>query len=259
VTSERFSVAARVVVVTGGNGGLGLTIAAGLAREGARVAVTGRNEAKNAQARRHLGPDSLVLVADVTDEASVRRAIRAVTEQFGRVDVLVNNAGNFAGGAISELSLEAWQSVIGTHLTGSFLCAKHAAAQMRNQGDGGKIINVGSVYSVFGPPDFANYAAAKTGILGLTRALAVELAPDRIQVNAILPGWFETDLTRGMPDTKLGTFIRDKTPARRWGTGDDLIGPVTFLASTASDFVTSAALPVDGGSLIADRTIGTAD
>ena len=121
------------------------------------------------------------------------------------------------------------------------------------QGRGGKIVNIGSVYSLFGAPDFVDYASAKAGILGLTRSLAVELAPHHIQVNAILPGWYETDLTRGMPETELGDQIRRKTPAGRWGEPDDLVGTAVYLASRASDFVTGVSIPVDGGYTIAER------
>ena len=248
----RFSLEGRVALVTGGNGGLGLAMASALADAGAEVAVTGRDPAKNERARSTLG-GSLVIEADVTEEDSVAGAVASVLGRFGRLDVLVNNAGAFGGGVVTELALERWRTVIDSHLTGAFLCSKHAARQMRAQGGGGKIINVGSMYSAFGPPDFADYAAAKTGVLGLTRALAVELAADRVQVNAILPGWYETDLTRGMPATEVGEQIKKKTPAGRWGTGEDLGGPVVFLASPASDFVTGVCLPVDGGYLVCDR------
>lgn len=253
MSAALFSLAERVALVTGGNGGLGLAMASGLASAGARVVVTGRDEEKNDRARDALGPDHAVVRADVADEDSVLSAIGSVVDRFGRLDVLVNNAGGFAGGAISELTVQQWRSVIDSHLTGAFLCSKHAARLMCDQGSGGKIVNVGSVYSTFGPPDFVDYAAAKAGMLGLTRALAVELASDGIQVNAIVPGWYETDLTRGMPASPLGDQIRRKTPAGRWGQPEDLIGPVVFLASAASDFVTGAALPVDGGYLVADR------
>lgn len=250
-----FSLVGRVALVTGGNGGLGLAMATALAAAGADVAASGRDEAKNRRAGEALGPDSLILQADVTDERSVADAVAGVVARFGHLDVLVNNAGGFGGGDVTRLDLEQWHSVLDSHLTGAFLCCKHGAAQMRRQGTGGKIINIGSMYSAFGPPDFADYAVAKTGMLGLTRALAVELAADGVQVNAILPGWFETDLTRGMPSSPLGDQIRRKTPARRWGTEGDLSGPVVFLASAASDFVTGVALPVDGGYLVADRVV----
>jgi len=253
---QLFSLVGRVVLVTGGNGGLGLAMARGLSDAGAMVAVTGRDAEKNDEVQQVL-PDALVIAADVTDEESVAGAVRSVVECFGRLDVLVNNAGGFGGGRVTDLSLAAWRMVIDSHLTGSFLCAKYAAAHMQKQGSGGKIINIGSMYSLFGPPDFADYAAAKAGVLGLTRALAVELAADRICVNAVLPGWFETDLTRGMPRTDLGEFIRRKTPAGRWGEGADLVGPVVFLASAASDFVTGAVVPVDGGYSVSDRPAGS--
>ena len=249
---DLFSLKERIALVTGGNGGIGRAMARGLAAAGAHVAVTGRDPAKNADAAGEFGADS-VFPLEVRDEPAVERTIAAIVERFGRLDILVNNAGLFRGGPILELGLEAWDAVIGAHLTGSFLCAKHAARAMIAGDRGGKIVNVGSMYSVFGAPRFADYATAKTGILGLTRSLAVELAPARIQVNAILPGWFETDLTRGLPAKPMGEQIRRRTPARRWGSPDELVGTVVYLASRASDFVTGAHIPVDGGYHVADR------
>lgn len=163
--------------------------------------------------------------------------------------------GLFRGGSVLELNREDWEVVIGTHLTGTFLCSKHAARAMINGGSGGKIINIGSMYSLFGPPEYADYAAAKTGVVGVTRALAVELAVHRIQVNAILPGWFETNLTRGLPASPSGEQIRQKTPAARWGSPEELVGTAVYLASAASDFVTGVCIPVDGGYSVADRPI----
>ena len=165
----------------------------------------------------------------------------------------MNNAGLFRGGSLLGLSREDWNAVLESHLTGSFLCAKHAARLMIDRGRGGKIVNVGSMYSIFGAPDFADYASAKTGLLGLTRSLAVELAMHGIEVNAILPGWFETDLTRADRHAELGEEIRRKTPAGRWGDPDDLVGAAVFLSSPASDFVTGVAIPVDGGYSISER------
>ena len=196
-----------------------------------------------------------VLPLDVRDEAAVERTVAAITERFGSLDILVNNAGLFRGGSALELARDAWDEVIGTHLTGSFLCAKHAARAMVGGNRGGKIINIGSMYSLFGAPSYADYTAAKTGTLGLTRALAVEFAPHRIQVNAILPGWYETDLTRGLPSQPMGEQIRRRTPARRWGVPEDLVGTAVYLASPASDFVTGAHIPVDGGYHVADRIV----
>jgi 2-deoxy-D-gluconate 3-dehydrogenase len=196
-----------------------------------------------------------VLALDVRDEAAVEQAVARVVERYGRLDILVNNAGLFSGGSVLTLSREDWDAVVATHLTGAFLCSKHAAAAMIAGGRGGKIINIGSAYSRFGPPDFADYATAKTGVLGLTRALAVEFAVHRIQVNAILPGWFETDLTRGLPGTPLGEEIRRRTPAGRWGDPADLVGTAVYLASPASDFVTGAQIPVDGGYAVSDRLL----
>lgn len=253
MSDSLFTLTDRVALVTGGNGGLGLAMAHALVQAGADVAVIGRDETKNEQVGRAFGDRGLVLHGDVTDEASVMTSIEAVVERFGTLDILVNNAGGFGGGAVVGMTLEQWRGVLDSHLTGAFLCSKHAALQMREQGTGGKIVNIGSMYSTYGPPDFVDYAAAKTGMIGLTRALAVELAADNIQVNAILPGWFETDLTRGMPASPTGDQIRRKTPARRWGTDTDLYGPVVFLASSASEFVTGSVLPVDGGYLVADR------
>lgn len=253
VVTDAFSLRGRVALVTGGNGGLGLGYARALHGAGATVVVTGRDSEKNERAAKELGSADVVFAMDVRDEGAIERTVAEVVERFARLDVLVNNAGNFHGGPVLELTKDGWEQVIATHLTGSFLCAKHAARQMVRRGEGGKIVNVGSMYSLFGPPGFCDYAAAKAGIVGLTRALAVELAPHGIQANAILPGWFETDLTRGGPREPWGELIRRKTPAGRWGEAEDLAGAVVFLASRASDFVTGVALPVDGGYSVADR------
>lgn len=255
MSSKLFSLDGRVALVTGGNGGLGRDMALGLRSAGATVAVTGRDDRKNRAMADELGDPGAVIRADVRDEDAVSAGVAHVIEAFGHLDILVNNAGNFDGGSVLEMTRASWGAVLDTHLTGSFLCAKHAARHMVERAEGGKIINIGSMYSIFGPPAYANYAAAKAGVLGLTRALAVELAQHDVQVNAILPGWFETALTRGAPTTEWGERIRRKTPAGRWGTGDDLIGTAVFLASRASDFITGVALPVDGGYVVADRLL----
>ncbi len=251
---ELFSLSGRVALVTGGNGGLGRAMALGLRDAGARVAVTGRDPDKNAQMAAELGADGAVFNLDVRHEDAVTSTLSTVVEQFGRLDILVNNAGVvLSNGPITAMPLSEWDVVIGTNLTGAFLCAKHAARAMIRGRRGGKIINIASIYALYGPPDFAHYPSAKAGLLGLTRALAVELAPHDIQVNAIVPGWFQTAMTGDMPGTALGEQIRRKTPASRWGEPGDLVGAAVFLASHASNFITGAQLPVDGGYLVADR------
>jgi 2-deoxy-D-gluconate 3-dehydrogenase len=252
--SDLFSLQGKTALVTGGNSGLGQAMALGLREAGARVAVTGRDAAKNAAIAAELGDDA-VFRLDVRDGDSVSATITAVAERFGGLDILVNNAGLFRGGPLLAMQREDWQAVIDTHLTGSFLCAQAAAAAMSGRGAGGKIINVGSMYSVYGAQEAADYGSAKTGLLGLTRALAVELAPHDIQVNAILPGWHVTPLTQPLQEIPLGEAIRAKTPAGRWGRAQDVVGTAVFLAAPASDFVTGAAIPVDGGYSIADRSI----
>lgn len=251
---SRFSLDGRVALVTGGNGGIGRALARGLSGAGARVAVTGRDKKKNADAAEEFGADA-TFELDVRDEASVARTMATAVERLGNIDILVNNAGLLRGGSALDLDRQAWEDVIGTHLTGAFLCAREAARLMQAGGRGGKIINIGSMYSIFGAPRYAHYGTAKTGVLGLTRALAVEFAAMNVQVNAILPGWFETDLTRGLSVEPWGEQIRRRTPARRWGALDDLVGTVVFLASSASDFVTGAHIPVDGGYHVADRIV----
>ena len=254
MSSNMFSLRGKVALVTGGNSGLGKAMALGMRDAGASVAVTGRDKDKNAAIAGELG-EHAVLSLDVRNGEEVAATVATVTERFGRLDILINSAGLFRGGPLLEMTRHRWQAVIDTHLTGSFLCAQAAARAMIAHGDGGKIINIGSMYSIFGSPDFVDYPSAKTGLLGLTRALAVELAPHRIQVNVILPGWHVTPLTEPLQGTPLGEAIRAKTPAGRWGRPEDLVGTAVYLASSASDFVTGITLPVDGGYSIADRAI----
>jgi 2-deoxy-D-gluconate 3-dehydrogenase len=249
------SLEGKTALVTGGNGGLGMAMARGLMQARANIAVIGRDEDKNRRAEAELGAEALVLQADVSSESAVTSAVQEVADRFDGIDILVNCAGGFSGGSLTEMTLEGWNLVLGSHLTGSFLVSKHAARAMVGSGRGGKIINVGSMYSLYGAPDFCDYAAAKAGILGLTRSLAVELGRHNIQVNAILPGWYETDLTRGLPDEPLGQEIRRRTPMGRWGQPGDLLGVTVFLASPWADFITGALIPVDGGYSVSDRLL----
>jgi 2-dehydro-3-deoxy-D-gluconate 5-dehydrogenase len=249
---ELFTLAGRTALVTGGNGGLGYAMARALSGAGANVVVTGRDVAKNRAARARFPCCRL----DVRKEREVERVMGYVVRTFGQLDILVNNAGVFRGGASVDLTGEGWREVLDTNLTGAFLCAKHAARAMIDSrgATAGKIINVGSMYSQFGHAVSASYTASKTGILGLTRALAVELGPQRICVNAILPGWFPTDMSPGIQRSRLGRALEERTPAGRLGSVDDLSGVVVFLASSASDFVNGVAIPVDGGYSVSDRT-----
>ncbi|MFQ5828798.1 MAG: SDR family NAD(P)-dependent oxidoreductase [Candidatus Methylomirabilia bacterium] len=246
-----FDLSGRVAIITGGNGGIGLGMARGMASAGAHVVVAARNRDKSAKAVKELealGSRALAVETDVAREASVNALIEATVGQFGRLDILVNNAGTNIRKSPEEYSLEEWRLVLDTNLTSAFLCSKAAYPHMVKAG-GGKIINVGSMMSIFGASFVAPYGASKGGIVQLTRSLATAWAKDRIQVNAVLPGWIDTDLTaqarRDVPG--LHERVLARTPTRRWGISDDLAGIGVFLASPASDFVTGTAIPVDGG------------
>ena len=207
----------------------------------------------NESVRQELGDSGAAFELDVRDEDAVQGTMARVEERFGGIDILVNSAGTTRGGSLVSLSRDDWDAVLGTHLTGAFLCAKYAARIMIARGSGGKIINIGSIYSLLGPPEFSDYATAKAGILGLTRSLAVELAPDDIQVNAILPGWFPTELTGFGPVTPFHEESRRRTPAQRWGEPEELVGAALLFASRASSFITGTQLVVDGGLTVSDR------
>jgi 2-deoxy-D-gluconate 3-dehydrogenase len=246
-----FELKGKVAIVTGGNGGIGLGMAKGLASAGAQVVVAARNQQKSAVAVRELtalGAQALALEVDVASEKSVETLIAETASRCGRIDILVNNAGINIRKPPHELSLEEWRTVMDTNLTSAFLCSRAVYPHFKRAG-GGKIINIGSMMSIFGAHFAPVYGATKGGIVQFTRSTAVAWAPDNIQVNAVLPGWIDTDLTRSAREQVAGLHDRviARTPARRWGTGDDFAGVAVFLASAASDFVTGTALPVDGG------------
>jgi 2-deoxy-D-gluconate 3-dehydrogenase len=245
-----FDLSGRVAAVTGGNGGIGLAMAEGLAASGASILVIGRNAEKNRNAEETLkkhGVETASVAADVTSEEDCAAAMEAAKERFGRLDILVNNAGTNIRNVPHKLSLADWQTVISTNLTSAFICSN--AAYPLLSADGGKIINIGSMLSIFGSSYGAAYAASKGGIVQLTKSQAIAWAPDNIQANAILPGWINTDLTRQARIDVEGLHerIESRTPAGRWGNPEDLSGIAAFLASPASDFVTGTAIPVDGG------------
>ena len=246
-----FDLGGRVAIVTGGNGGIGLGLARGLADAGANIAIVGRNETKSKAAVDDLaarGVKAASVVADVTDKEAVARMVERVTTEFGRIDILVNNAGINVRKPPHALAIEEWESVIDTNLTSAFLCSKAVYPAMK-AAKGGKIINIGSMMSIFGASFTPAYAASKGGIVQFTRACACAWATDNIQANAILPGWIDTDLTeRARAEVSgLNERVLARTPAARWGTIDDFAGIAVFLSSAASDFVTGAAIPVDGG------------
>jgi 2-deoxy-D-gluconate 3-dehydrogenase len=251
MTSSRFDLHGKVAVVTGGNGGIGLGMARGLADSGAAIAVVGRNEDKSRAAVADLegrGAKAIAVAADVTDKAAVERMISRVVKDLGRIDILVNNAGMSIRKPPHELELEEWSKVIDTNLTSAFICSKAAYPALKASGNG-KVINIGSMMSIFGASFAPAYAASKGGIVQFTRACATAWAADNIQVNAILPGWIDTDLTRAARAQVAGLHERvlARTPAARWGGIDDFAGIAVFLASPASHFVTGTAIPVDGG------------
>ena len=248
---ELFDLHGKVALVTGGNGGIGLGIARGLAQAGADVAIAGRNAAKHSaavDALAGLGGRAIGIIADVTNADDVRRMVAETTEQLGGVDILIANAGMNLRKAPQDYTLQEWHQIVNANLTSVFACCQAVYPEMQRRG-GGKIVTIGSMTSLFGFDVAAAYAAAKGGVVQLTQSLAMAWAKDHIQVNSILPGWIDTDLTKGARRAVSGLQERvvERTPAGRWGQPDDLAGAAVFFSSRASDYVTGTALPVDGG------------
>jgi len=246
-----FDLGGRVAVVTGGNGGIGLGMARGLARAGAAIAIAARDAGKSEAAVRQLsetGTRCRSYPLQVSSKSACAQMLERVIGDFGRCDILINNAGMNIRKRPEDISEDEWRQVLDVNLGGALFCAQAAYPHMKAAG-GGKILNIGSMYSLFGAPYVAAYAASKGGLLQLTRSLACAWAADNIQVNAILPGWIDTDLTRRAREQidGLHDLVLSRTPAGRWGEPDDLAGAAVFFSSSASDFVTGAALAVDGG------------
>lgn len=246
-----FDLSGHVALITGGNGGIGLGMAQGLADAGASIAIAARNMEKSeaaAETLRKSGADVMTIAVDVSSEQSVQAMAAATLDRFGRIDSLIANAGVNARKPPQDFSAETWNWIVETNLSGPFYCAQAVYPAMKAQG-GGKVITIGSMASIFGLPFAAPYAATKGGVVQLSRVLATAWAADNIQVNAVLPGWIDTELTRNARSQVDGLHdrVEKRTPAGRWGDPADFAGIAVFLASSASDFVTGTAIPVDGG------------
>ena len=246
-----FDLTGRVAIVTGGNGGLGLGMARGLAQAGATIAIAARNQDKGRNAAAALtvsGFRCRFYPLQASSKASCTQMVEAVVGDFGRCDILINNAGTTRRKRPEQISEDDWREVLDVNLSGAMFCAQAAYPHMKAAGRG-KIVNIGSMYSLFGAPLVAPYAASKGGLVALTRSLACAWAADNIQVNAILPGWINSDLTKSAREQieGLNNTVLSRTPAGRWGEPDDLAGAAVFLSSAASDFITGITLPVDGG------------
>jgi NAD(P)-dependent dehydrogenase (short-subunit alcohol dehydrogenase family) len=247
-TLDRFRLDGHVALVTGGSRGLGLEIAVALAEAGARVALMARRAQYFEQAKAEL-PDALQLLGNVADETEVRQAVEATTGALGAPDILVNAAGISWGAPAMEMPIEKFHEVLAVNVGGAFLCARHVAPAMRERG-WGKIINVASIAGLKGTPpevmDAAGYSASKGGLIALTRDLAVKWGRFGIRVNALAPGFFPTRMSERVIE-RGGEYINRLTPLGRVGHSGELAGAALFLASPASDYVTGAVLPVDGG------------
>jgi NAD(P)-dependent dehydrogenase (short-subunit alcohol dehydrogenase family) len=246
-----FDLSGRVAVVTGGNGGIGLGMAKALAEAGADVAIWGRDEAKNERASAELaatGRRVLALRCDVSDESQVVDAMATTVAELGKVDALFANAGVAGFARFIDMSLDEWRRVTRVNLDGAFLTLREAARHMVERGDGGSLVAISSTSAIHGAPGMEHYAASKTALVGIMRALAVELARFGVRCNTLLPGWTETDMLRPMAASeKFVTNTVSRTPVRRWGVPSDLGPAAVFLADPTATFHTGDTLVVDGG------------
>ena len=248
---ESFNLAGKTALITGGNGGIGLAMAKSIGQAGASVVIAGRNETKNKESvnfLKGLNIDCISFTVDVTNEASCESLIQKTVSHFGKINILVNNAGTNIRKRPEEYKLDEWKSIIDTNLISMFVCSKACFSHFKNINEG-KIINIGSMHSLFGAPLGSAYSASKGGVVQLTKSLANSWAKDNIQVNAVLPGYIDTTLTQQarIDIPELQKRVEERTPVGRWGVPDDLGGIAVFLSSQASDFISGTAIPVDGG------------
>jgi 2-deoxy-D-gluconate 3-dehydrogenase len=249
---DMFSLKGKVAMVTGGNGGIGLGIARGLASVGGDIVIAARDRGKSAKAgeaiRKDFGVRVLEVEVDIRQEKKIEAMVKKVLDTFGRIDVLVNNAGINIRKMPQDLLSSEYDEVLEVNLRSVFLTSKYVYPAMKKVG-GGKIINIGSMTSIFGGGKLIAYGTSKGGVVSMTRAMAVGWANDNIQVNAILPGWIDTELTRRarVELEGLNEKVLARTPVGRWGTPEDLAGTAIYLATAASNFITGVSLPVDGG------------
>ena len=247
--SKLFDLTGRVALVTGGNGGLGRAIALGFADAGASVAILGRNAEKNKKVLAELqtiGARALAIEADIADRAQIEPSVSRVARELGSVDILVNNAGIGLIKPSLEVPVEEWEQVLAINLTACFLMSQAVGRRMAKR-KMGKIINISSIYGLFGNAVAPSYSATKGALINLTKSMAIELASVNVQVNAIVPGYFHTELTDAFKDKPFYDELIRRVPAGRWGEPNELAGAAVFLASRASDFVTGTSVVVDGG------------
>nr|ADI23461.1 dehydrogenases with different specificities (related to short-chain alcohol dehydrogenases) [uncultured nuHF1 cluster bacterium HF0770_35I22] len=246
-----FSLTGKTAVITGGNSGIGLGMALGLAKAGANIAIIGRNKKKNIKSLekvKKIGTRAIAIEADVRCSVSAKSAIKEIKKEFRQINILINNAGTTIRKPAEKLTEEEWLLVIDTNLTSTFIWSVNCYPEFKKMG-GGKILNNGSMLSLFGSPWGSAYGASKGGVMQLTRSHATAWASENIQVNCFLPGWIDTELTKQARKKipGLNKKVLDRTPAARWGTPKDMEGIAVFLASPASDFITGTAIPIDGG------------
>lgn len=246
-----FDLTGRTIVVTGGNGGIGLGLARGLARAGAQLAIWARNEEKSQQAKKELeeiGAKVLILTCDVAREEDILAAIEGTAAHFGRIHACFANAGYGSPGDPLELSLEGWRELMSVNLDGTFLTLRCVANHMIEHGGGGKLIAISSMVEHFGSPVQAHYAASKAAVGSLVKSLAVRLARHDIQVNSIQPGWIITEATAAVSKSKgMNDVLMKRIPARRWGEPREFEGIAVYLASDESAYHTGDTILIDGG------------